>query len=850
MEKRRWKEIETLFHQLTESTAIDQERILSTLLSEDSELHSILLGLLESDQATHRIFSESPQEIFGKLESENDLIGEHVGAFRLESIIGNGAMGTVFLAKRNDGQFDQTVAIKILRPLILDSGMREFFQRERQILAKLNHPNIARLYDGGFTVSERPFFTMEYVSGKSLIEYIKERKIELKERLTLFLQVCKAVQYAHQNLIVHLDLKPQNIIVNEEGQIKLLDFGVSKILEDSEENKGSFTLAYASPEQINKVDAGVSSDIYSLGIILFELVCGFHPYQDFFSDPVALKSSILDHQNSAFDTKANDNQSFISDLRFIFEKATKINPSERFSSVEVLIRDLQAFLFDYPISSKPKSWRYSTRKYLKRNRNTVAAIGVAILLLVFSGVFYTIRLSKERNLAQQEAKRANQITDLLSDVFMAADPNIGGADTITAIQLLNQGYENLEKNLGDEPELYASMISRLAPIFLNLGDYQKGEELSRKAYEINLGLDGISPEVLSDNETQMAAMYYLKGNLDSSAYFSELAITRLKSTEKSESIFMANALFEFGNVLYDNGEFDRADSVYQAALDISSNEYEAPHVDLAFALHMIGANAREKGDYEKAEKFLLEALEMKKELFDEPHLEIAYTYNHLGSLYQSMGKDSLALNYIKMSLNQRTAILGEYHVESMASMANYARTLVRLGLPLEAIPIYEKTLIITESLVGKSHYYYWALTGSLATAQFEAGIFDQAELNYQSANEHLKNVLTENDPRRASSLVGLGNIKMQEKNFESAKGYFHEALQIRESAFPKGHPQIAQSQQALGECLLAIGDYSTAIEYLEMALETFTANSDISEVTINEVNSKLLAAKEAQMDNS
>lgn len=848
--KGKWEEVERLFHQLTDSTVEEKRKLLSTIFQEDKELHSLLLDLLDSDQSSHRIFAESPQKIFSKLDDDQDLLGENVGAFRIDSIIGTGAMGSVFLAKRNDGQFDQTVAIKILRPLIMDSGMREFFQKERQILARLNHPNIARLYDGGFTDSERPFFTMEYVSGKSLLEYIDERKLSLRARLELFLQVCKAVQYAHQNLIVHLDLKPQNIIVNEESQVKLLDFGVSRILEDSEETASSFTLAYASPEQIQKKNAGVSSDIYSLGIILFEMVCGIHPYQKFFQEPVALKAAKLEGNSALFDAGLDAKRWFISDLHSIYEKATQLLPEDRFSSVEVMKRDLQAFLYDYPISSRTKSWNYATGKYLKRNRNTVVSIGVAALLLISSGVFYTIRLSQERNFAQSEAKRANQISDLLSDVFMAADPNIGGADTITAIQLLNQGYENLEKNLGDEPELYASMISRLAPIFLNLGDYQKGEELSKKALQINLSLPGISPETLSDNETQMAAMYYVKGVYDSALVYAENAIARLKKAGDLRSIYMSNALVELGNVLYDFGEFERADSAYQAAFDISKREYESPHVELAFELHMIGANAREKGDYAKAEKYLLQALEMKKELFDEPHLEIAYTYNHLGSLYQSMEQDSIALGYIEKSLEQRQSILGEFHVETMASMANYARTLVRMGSPLDAIPIYNKTLVITDSLVGKNHFYFWALTGSLGTAQFEAGIFDQAAINYQLTHDHYLELLPEGDPRIASPLNGLGKIKMQEKNYELAKNYFLEALKIREEGYPKGHPQIAQSQQALGECLLASGDYSIAIEYLEMALESLESNPETSPATLEELTSKLLAAKEAVLDNS
>lgn len=843
MIKGKWHEVERLFHQIVESNPALKSEILRTVQEEDPELYTLVVELLESDAVNHPIFAASPQQLFAKLEDEEGLIGEKVGAFQLESIIGKGAMGTVFQAKRIDGQFDQTVAIKLLRPLVMDTGMREFFHRERQILAKLNHPNIARLYDGGFTDSGRPFFTMEYVSGKTLLDYINSHHVGFNDALGLFLQVCQAVQYAHQNLIVHLDLKPQNILVNADGQVKLLDFGVSRIIEDSEEREGSFTLAYASPEQIQKKAADTRSDIYSLGVVLSELVCGEHPFQPYFRDLAGLKEAKLKGDLTFRDS--GEKSPFRSDFKWICEKAMALDPASRYDSVDKFMWDVQAFLSGYPVSSHPKSWSYTTLKYVGRNRSLLASIAIAGILLVGSGVYYTIRLSEERNLAQSEAKKANQITDLLSDVFMAADPNIGGADTITAVQLLNQGFEKLETNLGDDPELYASMLSRLAPIYLNLGKYDKGRELAEKAHELNLQLEDAPAETLADNESQLAAMYYLIGKSDSSALYAEKAIKRLEYAGKVDGLSMASALLELGNVLYNYGEFERADSVYQAAYTIHRSFYDPPHVELAFELHMIGANSREKGDYKRAEEYLMKALEMKKELFEEPHLEIAYTYNHLGSLYQNLKMDSVALGYIEKSLEQRRAILGEYHVETMASMANYARTLVRLEKPLDAIPIYERALTITDSLVGKGHYYYWALTGSIGAAYFQAGDNEKAKANFQMAYKNYLELLPAEDPRIASALSSLGKVAMRENNPEEGKMYFQQALELREAAYPKGHPQIAQSQQALGECLLAIGDYSTAIEYLKMALESFNSNPDTSESTLSEVNSSLLAAQEA-----
>lgn len=848
MIKGKWEKVEKLFHQIVEANSEEKQTILDTVAKEDLELYNLLKDLIESDGKGHHIFDASAHQLLEKIEDESDLLGMHVGAFQLESIIGTGAMGTVFQAKRVDGQFDQTVAIKILRSLVLDSTMKDFFKRERQILAKLNHPNIARLYDGGFTESERPFFTMEYVSGKNLLDYCQDNQLDLMGRLKLFLQVCSAVQYAHQNLIVHLDLKPQNIIVNKDGQVKLLDFGVSKILEDSEDGTGSFTLAYASPEQIEKKDAGTQSDIYSLGLILFELAFGRHPFQQYFEDLSALKNAKIKGDFSFVPEDLKSKTPFISDLKYVCSKALKLNPENRFVSVDELQRDLRFYLTGYPISSHPKGWTYSFSKYLRRNSSLVASIAIAFLMLAFSGVYYTKRLSEERNIAQLEAKKANQITDLLSDVFMAADPNIGGADTITAVQLLNEGKENLERNLGDQPELFASIAFRLSEIYFNLGVYEKGRELIFKSYEINQSLEDVSVEVLSDNETQISAMYYLLGKYDSSQIFSNMAINRLKNARIYGGESMASALTELGNVLYDIGEFERADSAYLASYEIYRELNEGVNVDEAFVLHMIGANARQSGDYEKAEKYLMESLEMKKELFEEPHLEIAYTYNHLGSLYQSMKMDSIAMGYIEESLEQRRAILGEFHVETMASMANYARTLVRMGLPEQAIPIYERTLLITDSLVGKEHYYYWALIGSLGTAFLGQGELEMAKANFKLSIENFQKILPEGDPRIASPMDRLGKIAMEENDYQLANSYFRQALEIRQSAYPEGHPQITQSQQALGECLLALGDYSTAIEFLKSAFESYQAQSDVDEVAISSVGQSLISAYEGIND--
>lgn len=844
--KEEWKAIEEAFHKLTGLSLEDQVLFLNEIYEEDPDLYHQLALLLEADREAHPIFNISAPSIFNVLENDQDLIGSSIGSFELEELVGQGAMGSVFKAKRIDGQFDQIVAIKLMKPVVMNSSFREFFQRERQIHARLNHPHIARLYDGGFTEDERPYFTMEWVSGKNLIEHCNAEKLGLKNRIDLFLQVCQAVKYAHQSLIAHLDLKPQNIIVHEGEQVKLLDFGVSKMMEEGEDQTGSFTLAYASPEQILKTNVGTNSDLYALGVTFHELLSGKHPFQSFFNNRQNLKEAILNGEKSSFSLSSEfGTVTFSDDLNMICSKAMQINPENRYGSVDEMTRDIKAFLNNYPVLSNMTTWTYKSRKYFRRNRAMLTSLGGAFILLLGMGIFYTIQLAEQRNIAQEEANRANQITDLMSDVFLAADPNVGGADTITAVQLLNKGLEDLEKNTGDNPELYADMLARLSPIFFNLGQYEKGMETAEKAYEINKSLPKSTPENLAGRLTQLSSGYYYLGSIDTSLVLATAAAKLLKENGLDKSEGMGITLFQMGNSYYDLGRNKEADSSYRAAYSIYLSFYEPPNLDLATSLHMIGANLIDMGELDEAEKYLMEALEMKKQLFEEPHLEIAYTYNYLGTLNQQKGEDSAALGYVQESLKQRRAILGDYHVETVASMGNTARTLIRLGKAEQAIPIYEKTLVIIDSLMGESHYYFGALSGSLGNAYLSLKDYSNAKKYYQKAAENFQVTMDASNPRQASPIINLGKVEEAEGNYKEALAHYKRGLEIRESILPPGHLDIAQSQQTVGECLLAMGDYPIAIEYLEKARSAFESDSESNKESILSLNSSLATAYQA-----
>ncbi|MCC5930415.1 MAG: serine/threonine protein kinase [Cyclobacteriaceae bacterium] len=819
LKRKIWDEAATLFHDLVDLNQNEQEDKLFVIQKNNETLYTILVELLQADKNAHTIFKKTPASLLQLIDSDTHLIGTKLGAFRIQSVIGHGAMGTVFKADRADGQFHQVVAIKLMKTVQYDDSYIEFFKRERQILASLNHPNIARLYDAGFAQDQRPYMVMEWVNGETLLEHCSIHNFGLNKRIELFLQVCEAVRYAHISMIAHLDIKPQNIIVNQEGHIKLLDFGVSKITEDSNAfNAGNFTLAYAAPEQVLKEGSNTKADIYALGIVFGELLTGTHPFSAFFTDFPLLKEAVIHGKKKDFALVANYRSTpFQNDLKAIFDKATKKEPDERYHTVDELIRDIKDHLSHHTVSAKNKTWHYTFKKYVLRNRNVVVPVVMALLMLMSMAMYYTSQLKNERNIAQSEARKAKQINSLLTDVFSAADPNVGGVDTITAVQLLDQGLVNLEKNLGEEPLMYAEMLSVISPVYLNLGRYNEALALAKKAYTINLRELSGSPEILSDNEIQIASVYYYKGDIDSAGYFSALAVRRLQDAGLHKGLFMASALHELGNTYYDQGYFDQADSVFRLSYSIYKEYHAKPHSDIAQITHMIGTNERKRGNYQQAENMLLEALELKRNLYKEPHLEIAYTCNHLGSLYQEKGEDSLALAYIIDAYEQRKAILGVYHLETMASMSNLARNYSKFNKPEMAIPIYKESISVVDSLMGKSHTYYRALCSSLANAYLQNKDLANAKFYFMIADSLFNKYSGDDDVRRASTFMGLGKIAMAENRFDEAENYFRNSLRLCSSFYPEHHRLVTQSQMALGDCLMKNGNYSESIVFYELA---------------------------------
>ncbi|MCA8888308.1 MAG: protein kinase [Parvularculaceae bacterium] len=475
------------------------------------------------------------------------MIGAMAGVWKIVKRIGAGGMGAVFLAERTDQQFTQTAAVKIMTAQLLDENSGARFRAERQILANLNHPNIATLIDGGATQSGLPFLVMEYVDGVRIDNYCDQHELPIERRLKLFTKVCEAVDYAHRNLVVHRDLKPSNILVTEDGEPKLLDFGIAKLIEPGAYEAAlavtraggrMMTPEYASPEQVRGEPVSVASDVYALGVLLFRLLTGQSPYGASATTPHDIERAILDADPQRPSTVVTQlissdadevstpealgrsravspdrlRRRLAGDLDNIVLKCLQKDAQRRYANVRDLSNDIDRFLTNRPVIARGDDWFYKARKFARRNAQPLMAAGVLVVAIVGLSAYYTARLAEQRDRAELAAAKATAVSEFLANVFKSADPHSAKGDEITALELLAQAEARLDA-LDGQPELQGAMMQIIGDTYRSLGDSVRGQALLESSLALRADTIGAAPlaqaELFRDlSEAYRANEYY------------------------------------------------------------------------------------------------------------------------------------------------------------------------------------------------------------------------------------------------------------------------------------------------------------------------------------------------------
>ena len=742
-------------------------------------------------------------------------------------------MGAVYRAARDDGELHHSVAIKIVAGWLPGPAALQRFRSERQILASLDHPYIARLLDAGTTESGVPFAVMEYVDGQPLDGYCTERRLTIADRLAVFLKICEAVEYAHRNLIVHRDLKPANILVTDAAVPKLLDFGIAKLLG----NEGAeavtrtgvtpLTPHYASPEQVTAAPIGTPSDIYALGVILYELLAGASPYGNVPAS--ALGSAIVDgdieRPSRSIDAAAATERGMTpgrlrrrlsGDLDNIVLMALRKEPERRYATVRQFADDIANYLSERPVSARRSSIGYRAGKLVRRHPAGVAAgLGFALAITSLTA-FYTNELRIERDRAEREAAKATNVSEFLRGVFESADPERVPNAEVTARELLDSSARRIDAELGSTPEVQADLLAELGRVYRSLGLFEDAEDLLTRAVSLRRVAEQPGDVALADVLHVLGTVLVERSRYaDAELPFREAIVLRRPAGDIDA---LASSMEMLAWAHLQQSEFTKADSLLDEALVLLDTNERDNGLALARVLQRRAQSHQMQGRFEPAETLHLRSLDLLETEVGPDDLLVARQSNGLATTYAQHGKLAEAQRYYERAVDIFERVLGADHPSVAAPLGNLGIVYVKQGRMADAEHTYERALAIREAALGPDHADVGGMLNNLAMLYRRGGRLDDADARYQRALAIAERVYGSGNPRTAIPMFGLAILRSLQGETDEAWRLHQQVLEIRERALGPGHPQVAQSLYRMGMLHLDAGRADEAEPLLARAL--------------------------------
>lgn len=855
----RWKQVEALFFEALERAPDEREAFLAEACDGDPTLRDEVLSLLQADsREAGRRFDAVDRVAEGLMASTGSTaVGQRLGAYRLEEEIGRGGMGVVYRGVREAADFEQTVAVKVLPGALFSPETMDRFRNERRILAGLEHPNIARLLDGGTTPEGVPYVIMEYVDGIPLDRYAEERDLSLEDRIWLFLAVCDAVQYAHRNLVVHRDLKPSNILVTPEGIPKLLDFGIAKLLDPADvahaETPGApddppegrpppptatrvMTPRFASPEQLLGKRIGTPSDVYSLGLVLYILLAGVEARgpddgwidalaTDTIDGPDPLLRALRD-EPVAPSTASSDSR-LRGDLDTIVLTGLRRDPTERYESVRTLADDLERYLTGKPIAARPPTLGYRARKFVRRNRTAVIGALVAILLLATQTGIFLSRLAEERDVAQREAARATETLRFLTEVFRGVDPFVGADPDLTALELLGQGAARVEAELTDQPAIQADILDALGSVYENLGALDSARSAFSRSLAIREATFGPESLEAAHGISQLGGLLI---ELDEVARADSLILRSLALRREHLPPNHPDIAADLGQRAYladRAGRLQVSDSLFREALAVLDSSVGSPddvrddaELDLrGDLLSNHGALLVEMDRLEEAEAVLRKALEIRRRLYGDRHPEVAPTLNHLANVRLRAGDYEEAEALYQELLGWSSDLLGEDHPMITAWENNLSASLRGMSRYQEATEIQIRVLERRRATYGEEHGAVASALNNLANLYTDLGRLDEANATLEEALAINRAVFGDDHPAVATNLNNLATMAWRRRDFEEALRMEQEVLEMDRRLLGPEHEYVATDLTNVGNYHLFLGQLDQAEGPLREGLE-------------------------------
>jgi serine/threonine-protein kinase len=794
LDPERWRRLSSVLDAALDLPPEARSRYLDAACQGDESLRRQVEELLQAEAAAGGFLAAPAAEraaplvveMMGPLaeasSAEPPPAGRMVGAYRLLGPLGEGGMGTVHLAERADGQFEQQVAIKLLRHGLHSPEAQRRFLLERQILARLEHPAIARLLDGGVTEHGVPFFVMERVEGSPVTTHCRERQLGIADRLRLFLEICDAAQYAHRNLIVHRDLKPSNILVDSAGHVKLLDFGIAKLLADSDDTVPveatrtllqALTPEYAAPEQVRGDAITTATDVYSLGVLLYELLTGERPYRVPRGTNVELERAILEQEParpSARDARLRG------DLDWIVLKALQKEPERRYASPEALATDLRRHLAGLPVSARADTLAYRARKFVRRHRLGVVAAGLLLLSLV-GGLVGT---SWQARRAQREARKAEAVKEFMKSLFAASDPAEAQGKERTARQLLDDGAKRIETELADQPEVQSEVARMIAATYHGLGEYDRALPLLQADLERRRRLDGPRSIAAAETVTQLADLHY------------------------------------------DQGHIAEAGPLYEQALAIR-REHGERSPEVAELLWDLGGIKRNSDDLAGAEQVDTQALQLYIETKGADSKEATWVRESLAIIYAQAGRAGEAVALEQPVAAWRETHDGPDHPTTLIARYNLTTFLLRVGRLAEAAPIIEDVVERQRRVLGPRHDRLAGSLRTLARIRDAAGQSEEALPPIAEAIGIHREKFGPGHLQVAIDLLNQATIESHTARLAEAERDVRQALALEKKASGTAATDLAAAHWLTGLVLAEVGRLAEADEELSQAVAAFRA---------------------------
>ena len=784
MEVDRWRRVERVLDAAFEIDRAQWKALVEESCGNDVELRRDVEALLDRFTSTNAFIDAPPSAIAAELVAEasgalraGSIAGRRLGAYQIVRLIGEGGMSRVFLAERADGQFTQQVAVKLLKPGLDSDIDRERFRAERQILASLNHPNIARLFDGGVAEEGAPYLVLEYVDGQPIDRYCDEHRLTVRRRLELFLTVANATQFAHGNLIVHRDIKPSNVFVTSSGTVKLLDFGLAKLLAPNVDANSEpstrtghrwMTPEYAAPEQIRHQPVTARTDVYQLGAMLYQLLTGRPPFarpsngdlhqleHAILHDDPALPSSMVSHAL---------NRSLRGDLDAIVLKAVAKSPDDRYASAQAFVDDVNRHLSGHPVAARRQSAAYRARRFIGRHRwGVAAALTIAALLGAYAVTIAVERARVERALARATvgAEKAEQVSDFMLRMFEASEGGKAFRDTVTARAVLTRGLARARELTG-QPEVRAQMLDVVGQVYLRLGDYDEARRVFEEALTIRRQAVGDDHVDVAATLANLADALSGAGNYAAAVppYRSALAIQRRKLGESHPATLettyrLANTLHTAGDV---RGAAPYFDAWTRAVLALPPER----KADRADQLVRLGQILLVRGDVPGAERAYREALTTRRAIYGERHPSVGDALHRLGTVLRTEGRLEESERALRDALELLRAAYPAGHVELRQAVRSLAITLQRQRRLDEAETLYREVLGMDQRLYGPDNVAVGNSLEDLAGVARQRGDHAAAEAYARDAVRVYLKTLPPSSRLVARARIGIG-LALIERN--------------------------------------------------------------------------------------